>query len=214
MPMLPYTKPGSPLGRFLALMGRVRLWIREGLPDERRGALIATVALPPLVLLLSALVSMQMLTLSVAALSTVILEWRTSGKGYSQHALHAALEIGLSWLAGHVVMAPLTPISLVLACCFATAYQGVLTIQYPYRPGRPSRTRSLLLLLGGQVAAGLTVLLFGRRVPLLGAAALGFLIAPQLLLLAGASPHRGGHAYARRVAPFLMAALPIAAWTA
>jgi hypothetical protein len=88
------------------------------------------------------------------------------------------------------------------------AYQGILSVQHP--PDRPARVPSLVLLLSGQVVAGLIVLLSGKRAPLIGTATLGFLIAPQLLLLAGMSPH--GHAYARRVAPFLMLAMPIAAW--
>jgi hypothetical protein len=208
MPLPPYAKPGSPIGHLLMQVGRIRLWMREELPDERRGMLIATVVLPPLILLLSALVSMQMLILSAAALSIVILEWRAAEREHSHDSLRAALEIGLSWLAGHLVMAPLTPVSLILACCYAMAYQGILSVQHP--PDRPARVPSLVLLISGQVVAGLIVLLSGKRAPLIGTATLGFLIAPQLLLLAGMSPH--GHAYARRVAPFLMLAMPIAAW--
>jgi hypothetical protein len=214
VPLPPYAKPGSPVGRFLTQVGRIRLWMRKELPDERRGMLIATAVLPPLILLLSALVSVHMLILSAAALSIVILEWRAAERERGHDALRAALEIGLSWLAGHLVMAPLTPVSLILACCYATAYQGVLSIQRPHRPGQHLRIPSLALLLSGQVASALVVLLFGRRIPLVGATTLGFLVAPQLLLLAGMSLHGHNQAYARRVAPFLMLAMPIAAWAA
>lgn len=191
--------------------GRIRLWMREELPAERRGMLIATGVLPPLILLLSALVSMQMLILSAAALSIVILEWRAAERERDHDALRAALEIGLSWLAGHLAMAPLTPMSLILACCYAVAYQGILSVQRQRRPDHPVRIPPLALLLSGQIAAGLIVLLFGDRAPTVGGTALGFLIAPQLLLLAGMSP-QGRHAYAQRVAPFLMLAMPVAAW--
>jgi hypothetical protein len=214
VPLPPYARPDSPIGRVLMQMGRIRLWMRKELPDERRGMLIATAVLPPLILLLSALVNVQMLVLSVAALSVVILEWRAAEREQDHDALRAALEIGLSWLAGHLIVAPLTPVSLLLACCYAIAYQGILSIQRPRSVDRPARIPSLALLLSGQVAAGLTVLLSGRQVPLMGAAALGFLIAPQLLLLAGISLREHSHAYARRVAPFLMLAMPIAAWAA
>lgn len=214
MPALPYTKPDSPLGRSLAYIGRVRLWIQEVLPDERRGVLIATFALPPLILLLSVLVSRHMLTLSVAALSIVILEWRAAAKEENHDALRAALEIGLSWLAGHLVVAPLTPVSFILACCYATAYQGILSVERLHGPGDRWGTRPFVFLLSGQLVAGLVVLLAGREAPRLGAVVLGFLIIPQLLLLTGASLPDHSHAYARRVAPFLMLAMPIAAWAA
>jgi len=214
MPTLPYTQPDSPLGRSLACIGRVRLWIQEVLPDERRGALIATFALPPLILLLSALVSMHMLTLSVAALSIVILEWRAAAKEENHDALRAVLEIGFSWLAGHLVVAPLTPVSLILACCYATSYQGILSVERLHGPDDRRGARPFSFLLSGQLVAGLVVLLTGREAPHLGAVVLGFLIVPQLLLLAGASLPDHSHAYARRVASFLMLAMPIAAWAA
>jgi hypothetical protein len=214
VPILPYTKPDSPLGRSLYHIGRVRLWIQEVLPAERRGALIATFALPPLILLLSALVSLQMLTLSVAALSIMALEWRAAARKEDHDALRAAVEIGLSWLAGHLVVAQLTPLSLILACCYAIAYQGVLAVERRQEPGSRLGARSFAFLFGGQLVAGLVVLLIGREAPRVGAVAQGFLIIPQLLLLAGAALPSQGRAYAQRVAPFLMLAMFIAAWAA
>ncbi len=214
MPVLPYTKPDSPLGRSLSHIGRLRLWIQEILPAERRGALIATFALPPLILLLSILVGIDMLVLSVAALSIVLLEWRVAGRGREHDALRAALEIGLSWLAGHLVVAPLTPLSLVLASCYATAYQGILGAERRPAPDGRWSARPFAFLVTGQLMAGLVVLLFGQEAPRLGAVAQAFLIIPQLLLLAGTSLPDQGQPYARRVAPFLMLAMPIAAWAA
>jgi hypothetical protein len=214
VPVLPYTRPGSPLGRSLSYIGRVRLWIEEVLPAERRGALIAAVALPPLILLLSTLVGIDMLVLSVAALSIVLLEWRVAARGGGHDALRAALEIGFSWLAGHLVAAPLTPLSLILASCYATAYQGILGAERSPTGGDRLSGWPFALLISGQMVAGLTVLLVGQEAGRLGAIALAFLIIPQLLLLVGTSLPSQGQAYARRVAPFLMLAMPIAAWAA
>jgi hypothetical protein len=214
MPVLPYTKPHSPLGRSLYYAGRLRRWIREVLPAERRGALIATFVLPPLILLLSTLVSVEMLVLSVAALALVILEWRVAVRGGEHNALRAALEIGLSWMAGHLVIAPLTPLSLVLASCYATAYQGILGAEEMRAPDGRLNRRPFAFLISGQLAAGLIVLLTGREAPRLGALAQASLIIPQLLLLAGASLPGQGQPYARRAAAFLMLAMPLAAWAA
>lgn len=214
MPRIPYTKPGSPLGRTLSYVGRLRLWGQETLPPERRGALIATFALPPLILLLSTLVGFDMLILSVAALSIVLLEWRVAAMGGAHNAFRAALEVGLSWLAGHLVAAPLTPLSLLLATCYATAYQGVLGAEQSAAPDGGLSARSLALLVTGQLVAGLVVLFLGREAPRLGAVAQAFLIIPQLLLLSGTSLPDQGQRYARRVAPFLMLAMPIVAWAA
>jgi hypothetical protein len=214
MPVIPYTKPDSPLGRSLTYLGRLRLWVQETLPAERRGALIATFALPPLVLLLSTLVGFDMLVLSVAALCVVLLEWRVATRGGVHNALRAALEIGLSWLAGHLVVAPLTPFSLVLAICYATAYQGVLGAEDGLASDGRLGARSFVFLVTGQLVAGLLVLFLGREFPHFGATVQAFLMIPQLLLVAGTSLPGQSRRYARRVAPFLMLAMPIAAWTA
>lgn len=206
----PYVLPTSPLGRALGFWGRVRRWARETLSLQRRGALVALPVLPVLILVFSALLGRPAVVLSAAALALILLEWQTSRRGQRHEALRAGLEIGLSWLAGHLVLGTLTVPSLALACCYAIAYQGIL------RQGLSPLTRptfSLALLLGGQAAA-LGVVLWAVRpqVPLtvLG---MGWLLAPQVLLLAAPQESRPAGAYWNRIVPFIMLAMLLAAWT-
>jgi hypothetical protein len=170
--------------------------------------LLALPILPVLILLLSALVGWQVLALSMAALALILIEWRMVRRGVAQDALRAGLEIGLSWLAGHVVLAPLSAASLVLACCFALSYQGAFA--YMRAGGCPERrARALTFLFGGQAMGALVVLWQAPPTPAWAALAIGLLQAPQLLLLSRSEP---AARHVRRAAPFLMVAMQIAAW--
>ena len=202
VPQPPYTTPWSPLGRLLGWAGRLRRWMSETLPVERRGALFTLPILPPLILVLAAAVGQQMFILSLAALALSAIEWRVSRHRKAHKSLQAGLEIGLSWLAGHIVFGPLTWVSFTLACCYALAYQGALSLD--------SRRRSwgLALMYGGQVSA--LALLIWLRYPL-PAVVVGSLCAPQLLLVAGLAENREAW-YLRRAAPFIMLSMLVAAW--
>ena len=206
VPRLLYTAPWSPLGRQLGRWSRLRRWMRETLSVERRGALVTLPILPPISLLLSTAVSREMTCLSLAAMALSTVEWRVSRQGRSHYALRAGLEVGLSWLAGHLVFRSLTPSSFVLACCYALAYQGAITLD------DSRRAWSAGLLCGGQTAA--IVLVISRTHPLAMQAsiALSFLLVPQLLLLSRLWQRDQHIWYLRRAVPFLMVAMPIAAW--
>jgi hypothetical protein len=210
---LPYTTPWSPVGRALKGWAQLRRWMRETLSPERRGAVLALPVLPPLILLLSALVSWQLLVLSLAALALTLIEWRIARRGSTHTALQAGLEIGLSWLAGHVAFAPLTAISFTLACGYALSYQGALACTCPRDAGPEGRSWPLALFFGGQLVALVVVLLGGKPGAPVAATGMGLLLAPQWLLLARLQTGKGGVDYLRRAAPFLMLAMPIAAWT-
>jgi hypothetical protein len=212
IPRLPYTTPWSPLGRFFGRVEYARRWARDCAQAEMRGALITLPLLPPLILLLSVVVNGSAVILSLAALSLALIEWRVASKGTTTFALQALSQVGLSWLAGHVALNSLTWSSFTLACCYALAYQGALTLDaaQPATSGR-RRLWALALLYGGQIAA--FALLAALRHPL-SATVVGFLLAPQLLLLPrlGSSTESGW--YLRHAVPFVMLAMPIAAWTA
>jgi hypothetical protein len=209
VPALPYTAPNSPLGRALRRWGQVRRWIRETLPAERRGALLALPILPPVLLLFSALVGGQTFILSLAALALSLLEWRLARRGRTHSAPQAGLEIGLSWLAGHIAFAPLTTTSFSLACCYALAYQGALAYQSLER-----RSWALRALYLGQAAAVVAVLAQRHPSAPLAATGIGLLLAPQLLLLVRSQSGESASEYLRRAIPFMMIAMPIAAWVA
>ncbi|MFX1355541.1 MAG: hypothetical protein ACFFGP_16425, partial [Promethearchaeota archaeon] len=119
VPGPPYTTPWSPLGRLFGRWAQVRRWLHETVSVERRGALLTLPILPLLILLLSATIGWQTLILSLAALSLSLIEWLVARRGGTHKALQAGLEIGLSWLAGHVVFGQLTWVSFALACCYA-----------------------------------------------------------------------------------------------
>lgn len=204
---LPYTTPWSPLGCALRRWGQVRYWVRDVLPAQKSGSLLALIVLPPLILLLSVAISEEMLLLSIVALALVLIEWRIARHGLRYCLPQAAVEIAISWLAGHVVFAPLDLPSLVLACCFAVAYQGALGLQRTGSSDSP-RAWSLGLFLGGQVAAAVAILPFSPA----AAAGIGLLLAPQLLLLGRRLATGGPIRYLGQAAPFLMLAMALAAW--
>ncbi len=210
--VLPYTTPWSPLGRALSRWGQLRRWVREILPAGQRGAVLALPVLPPLILLLSALVGRHMLLLSLAGLALMVIEWRVARRQYGHRALQAGLEIGLSWMAGHMALAPLTASSFALACCYALAYQGALEIQYVDRAARGPHGRSLAWLYGGQATAAMVVLMQEHRASPLAATAIALLLAPQLLLQAQLQTGKHAITYLQHAALFFMLAMPIAAW--
>jgi hypothetical protein len=168
---------------------------------------LALPILPPVILLLSVLVGRQMFALSLAALALSLLEWRLARRGHTHSALQAGLEIGLSWLAGHIAFASLTTTSFSLACCYALAYQGALAYQHLER-----RSWALRALYLGQTAALVTVLAQRHPSAPLVATVIGLLLAPQLLLLVHPQTGEPDGEYMRRAIPFMMIAMPIAAW--
>lgn len=228
---LPYTKPSSPLGRALGQLQQVWQWVREA-PAAKSAALVAAIALLPGTLLLAALVGRQMLLLSLTAQALALIEWRAHHYERPGHVFQAAVEILLPWLAGHAAQAPITPMSLLLACCFGLTYQGALSLERAPRDTRaarqcrcdtlatdgrsrtPSRSWSLFLYFAGQAIAAAALLLASTSQTLYLVAGMGLLLAPQALLLVYAGDTEKPPSYLRRAAPFVMVSMAIAAWVA
>jgi hypothetical protein len=212
---LPYTTPWSPLGRLFARANQLRRWSQD-VPVEMRSAWYTLLVLPALILVLSALAGWRLMVLSLAALALSLIEARTSRRGQAYTALRAGMQVGLGWLAGYVILAPLTWPALTLACCYALACQGALRLDQPSL-GLNRRNEALLLLYGGQAAA--LALLAVQGHPLTAACA-AFLLAPQWLLLVGlgtqqdrATALQPAHRwYLERALPFFMIAMFTAAW--
>ena len=202
----PYTAPGSPLGELLNGWRRFVRWTRETLPIERRGTLLTLPVLPPLILLLSLLAGPELALLSLSALALSSLEWRLTQRGIKSYALRSVLEIGLSWLAGHIAFAPLTSSSFILACCYSLAYQGAIGLS------QDLRAWSLALLFAGQAAALFIVVQQRHPFTTPAASIISLLLVPQLLLLSHFCGHQRHVQYLRRSLPFLMVAMPVAAW--
>ena len=206
---LPYTQPSSPLGRALGRLQQVWQWVREA-PAEQSAALVAAIVLPPITLVLAALVGRQMFLLSLAAQAMTLIEWRAHHHGQKSHVFQAAIEILFPWLAGHAMLAPITPTSLLLACCFGFTYQGALSLEAA--TGSLSRAWSLLLFFGGQAIAAAALLFAPTSHALYLVAGMGLLLAPQALLLVYAGDSAEQSSYLRRAAPFVMVSMAIAAW--
>jgi hypothetical protein len=206
VPRFPYITPWSPLGR----LGR--RWHTSTLTESAR----LTLALVPLlVLILSALIGWPMIVLSLAATALSVIEWRVARQGRTSSALEAGTLVGLGWLAGHVVFAPLSWTSLTMACCFAIAYQGALVLERGSDRGEESPLSpssrlpwALTLLYAGQGAALAWLVVLERP---LAAALLGTLLSPQWLLLALLKT-RTGRSYIRHATPFVMVAMLVASW--
>ena len=231
--MPPYTTPWSHVGRLFARWARLRRWMRQTLPVERASALLTLPILPPVIIVLSATISTPILMLSVAVLALTTMEWRLARIGKKASAsLRASVEIGASWLAGHLVFGQLTWPSLALATCYALVYQGTLclasadgrfpvvlnrraTAVHPRDLGSARRLWALLLIYGGQAAALALLVALGHP---LAAIALGLFGAPQLLLapLRVTSPLDTTDGrnlwYLRHSAPFLILSMVVAAW--
>lgn len=209
MPVLPYLTPWSPLGRIIDGWERLRRWAREILPPAYGNALTTMPYLPVLILTLSILLGRVFLILSVLVIALVTLEWIVARRQTWHKSLQAIVQLASSWIAGHLVFAPLAAPSLTLACAYALGYQGALYLnderctagQYPW---------ALSLLFGGQVLAAGIVALQG---PTLVAIVLGLLLAPQLLLLPQLAPDTAQTHYLRPIAPIVGLSMLLAAWT-
>jgi hypothetical protein len=184
------------------------------MPARSESARWTLILVPLLTAILSATIGWQMVLLSLAAFSLLLIEWRIARRGRTGTALYAGALVGLGWLSGHTVFAPLTWTSLTLACCYAIAYQGALELDQDDPSSQDTlsvETRRLpwafSLLYGGQGAAiGLLVLL-GRP---LAATLTGGLFAPQWLLLALLET-RTRQSYIRNAIPFVTMAMIVAA---
>jgi len=210
--VLPFTTPWSPLGRLQRSWSHARSWLRQAVPAEAAGALPTLAILPPLILILSAFAGQGMALLSLAAICLALIEWRVARRASPHTAMQAALQIGLSWLAGHSAFRQVTMSSFILACCYAISYQGTLSLDAETTPpGARRRSWSLSLLFGGQVAALVLLVLLGHPVV---AALVSMLLAPQMLLVSRLGQGEPNAWFLQRALPFLMAAMPIVAWAA
>jgi len=210
---LPYTKPSSPLGRALGRLQQVWRWTREA-PAEQSAVFVAALVLLPVTLVLAALVGRQMFLLSLAAQALALIEWRTHHHGHAGHVFQASIEILLPWLAGHTMLAPITPTSLLLACCFGLTYQGALGLETVHQETGSSRSWSLFLFFAGQAIAATALLFAPTSHARFLVAGIGLLLAPQALLLVYAEKATEQPSFLRRAVPFVMVSMAIAAWVA
>ena len=201
---LPYTLPGSPGGRIARGLGRFSTWWREAFWPAAGAALLGLLA----ALVLSAILTLLLpgrlrpLSAALAALTGLGLVQRRRGK--EPLVAEALVRVGLSWLAGHAVLAGLDTASVILALAFALAAWGGLRLAAGLR-------RSLWPLNAGQVIA-VAVLIWLKEPIAAGVAGLLFFgqlaMQPSLNFAGDADPS----AVSRRTWPWLMALMLLAAW--
>jgi hypothetical protein len=201
LPALPYTQPNSPGGRLFHGLNRLVGWWREGFWPAAGPALLGVLAATGLTIVLALLLPARLryLYAALVALLGLGLIWKRRGR--ATLAGGALVQVGLCWLAGHMVFVEVSVPSLVLALAFSLAVWGGLRVAQ-------GRTGGLWLLNGGQ---GVAVALLAALKQPLAAGALGLLlfgqVAFQPLLRLGGDPAR----VFRRTWPWLMAAMLVAA---
>jgi hypothetical protein len=201
LPRLPYTQPGSPGGRLVARLEGLAGWWRGAFWPEAGpsllGLLAAVILAVALALLLPA--SLRPLHAAVVALAGLGLAWRRHGRDALAGA--ALVQVGLGWLAGHLVFADLAWPSLLMGLFFAAAVWGGLRLTRGLAGG-------VSLLNAGQAAvAGLLVV---QKQPL-AAGAVGLLLLGQVALQPGLYQGDDAGRLFRRTWPWLLAAMLLAA---
>ncbi len=201
LPPLPYTQPDAPAGRLWVRLGQLLHWGSTLLWPQQGTALATLLALLLLTPLLGAVLGGRVLLLTGAALAlsemaAALVDW--NGRGAS--GFQAVIEVGLAWLAGHLLLAPEVPgsgllLSTGLALAFALAHEGGLRLA--------RRDEGLGAWLGGQGLA-LLLLVLGHRP--WAAGALGLLLVPQLLRRPWLETE-GGARYVARARPWLLLAM-------
>jgi chlorophyll synthase len=198
---LPYTQPRSPGGRMVRTVNRLVGWWRDAFWPATGPALLALGAALTLTVVLTLLLPARLRLLNAALVALLGLGVVRRRYGQDSLAGQAVAQVGLSWLAGHLVLAEMSLASLGLALGFSAAALGMLKVQRGQKGG-------LWLIDGGQAACVLWLAAFGQP---LAAGALGLLllgqVALQPLLAAGAEAAPA----VRRAWPWMMAAMLVAA---
>jgi hypothetical protein len=160
----------------------------------------------PLTFIMAVVLGQHIIILTVAALAIMALALlRAHRCGSPPSALRAILEMGFAWLAGHTAFAPLTIPSFLLAALYTVAYHSCLKLV------RTDEKRWPALLKASQ--ATVIALLVLLRQPI-AAGALGLLLLPQMLLQPFLGQGQVQFWYLRRIRPFLMAGMLLAALAA
>jgi hypothetical protein len=200
-PGLPYTQPGSPGGRLVRGLNRFVGWWRDAFWPAHSPALLGLVAATVLAVVMGLLLSDRLRPLYAALVALLGLGVAYHHRQRDALAGQALVQVGLSWLAGHLAFSAMNVASLALALGFAAAALGALQV------GKGQR-RGLWLLNGGQAAAALWLAALGQP---LAAGLMGLLLLGQVALQPGLR-FRGERArLVRRMWPWMMALMVVAA---
>jgi hypothetical protein len=205
LPVLPYTQPDSPAGRLHRRLSRAVGWWRQVFWPIAGPALLGLVASVVLAAVLAVFLPDRLRPLNAALVALIGLGVVQHRHGREPLAGQALVQVGLSWLAGHLAFAALEGPSLILAVCFPVAAWGALRIAAGRRGGN--------WLVNGGLAAS-AALMLGLKQPL-PAGVLGLLFFGRLALQISPVSAEGsaGAALSNRTWPWLMLAMLAAALT-
>jgi hypothetical protein len=198
---LPYTQPRSPGGRMVRGLNRIAGWWREAFWPAAGPALLGAIAAAALAVVLTVLLPGRLRPLSAALVALLGLGVAQRRREKDTLAGQSLVQVGLSWLAGHLVFADMNVPSLGLALGFAVAVLGMLQVGDGQR-------RGLWLVNGGQAANALWLAAFGQPLP---AGAIGLLLFGQVALQPALGAGKDPQSIVRRAWPWLMAAMLVAA---
>lgn len=198
---LPYTRPDSPGGRLFRWLGRLVSWWQKAFWPVAGSALLASLTAGVLAGALVVVLPRRLYPLNAVLVALIGLGIVQRWRNRTLLAGQALVQIGLGWLAGHAAFAEVSVASLAVALGFVLASLGALRVGEGQAGG-------MWLLNGGQVLVA--VMLALHKQPL-AAGVIGLLlfgqVANQLPLHFGSEPA----AVLRRVWPWLMVAMPVAA---
>jgi hypothetical protein len=156
-----------------------------------------------LTLILAIILGRRVIILTLAALAIMVLALlRARRHSAPPPSLQAILETGFAWLAGHTAFGPLSLWSFLLAALYTVAYHNCLKLA-------TNRGKHSLALLNVSQAAVIALLIFFRQPVMTGLVSL--LLLPQILLQPFLSQGQVELWYLRRIGPFLMAGMLLAA---
>jgi hypothetical protein len=205
---LPYTQPASPGRRLAERASRWRRWWQETFSPQSGAEFAALVAALGLALLMGAILGRDALALT---LLSIAFSWLAALAHKSERAAaHDAVTLwrtlggfGIPWLLGSLALGRPTWVVIALGGCYAITYFGLARQAAQAAP-------AFRLIGASQVAA--ILLLAGLRYPLAAGAA-AILLLPQWGLHTWAADRSvAPGALLRRIQPFVVLSLLIAAW--
>ncbi len=195
-PALPYARPGSPADRLARWLAQLTSWGQMVFLPLVGPALGSALVGLLLSLALSAVLGRDFLLLTLGVLASAqLVALASGGRGGAGPGAGLAFRVGLGWLAGHLVFAPLALPSAALAGALSLAASG--TEDSP-------RTLRRALWVGSYLAALLLLIALHRP---LAVPFFAFLALPPLLTDAA----KGPSGWLRRYGVWLAAAMLIAA---
>lgn len=200
---LPYTLPSSPGGRLSLGLSRLVGWWRQVFWPAAGAVVLGLAAATVLTVILCLLLPDRLRPLNAAVVALIGVGLFQRKRGRDPLAGQSLVQVGLSWLAGHLAFAGMEKVSLALALMFAIAAWGATRVGQGHRGG-------LWFLNGGLAASAVLMVVLKQH---LAAGVMGLLVfGPVALQVVFRSGDELASKNLRdRTGPWLMAIMLVAA---